>query len=956
MANNLKNHEMSKLNIRRYLTLMGAMVFAAGSLWAQDYNVYDETYESDEIVVNSTAAVSKASGETLYKTQTQNFTNTLIGIPGLTVMQGSGEMGNNDAKWLVRGMGSYSVGEWSTAKIFVDGFEVNREYLTGLTPAEIESVEVLKDGAALAIYGERGANGVISITTKRGQVGKFSVTAQMRYGVQTPSIGNKPLNSFDYATLYNQAVSNDHGMEWSPVYSAEQLAAYKNGTGVDVDWYGEALKKAGHYVDADIILNGGGKNARYNVNLDYLNNSGILNTKNTDKTKNLGYQKFNIRANLDFSVLKIFDVKVDFGGRIELLKRPNYSVSGLFNDLATYPSNIYNVFDDAENLNYSGTAVYPNNPYASVNGLGWFSAKARSLQGNFAVKERLDMVTKGLYLQESFSFYSYTLSTYDKTRNYARWFDGVNTTTDQTTTIIASGYGSGGMQDWKQGNVKAGYDRVFGKHTVNAQIGFDISAYKGDGRFSYKYNTMNLNGFVHYDYDNRYVAEFGFSHFGNDAFAPGHRWATYPAGSVAWIASNESFLKNNEVVTFLKLRGSVGLSGASDSGATSVLSGYSSNGRFLFKDYYTYSYIGSFYTGKNSGTWQTSLVPMFILNEDVHAEKSLKFNVGVDLQIAKQLDITADFFVDKRSDILTLDNSLMGYYGKQYFFSNVGKMTNKGFELALNWDGKSGDFVYGINGQVTFSRNRIDYMAEVAPANAFSAQTGRPFGTFIGLVADGFYDINDFEADGSLVNGLPTPAFGNVQPGDVKYLDLDKNGVVDQNDVTRIGRSRIPEWYFSFGGKFGYKGFDLSFLFQGMAGVSANLLDNWNQMVAFVDNGNAYPIAKKAWAYYPTEGIDTRAKASYPRLTTQSNENNYRTSSMWIKDASFLKLRNVEIGYNFASGKVKQAGISNLRVYLSGQNLLTISPVKKEFNLDPENLTGMYPTMKSYNVGLSITF
>lgn len=956
MANNLMNITMNMLNIRKCVVLTVVSAIAAGSLRAQDYSVYDGEEAQEKVETNSTSSVSKISGEALYKTPASNFTNTLIGIPGLTMMQGTGSYEDNKAKWLVRGIGSYAVSDWNTAKIFVDGFEVNSEYLTGLSASEVETVEVLKDGAALALYGERGANGVIRITTKRGRTGSATVTARMRYGVQTPDITNKPLGSYDFANLYNQAVSNDNGMVWSPVYSEEQLAAYRNGTAPDVDWYDAALKSVGQYADGGVVLNGGARNARYNVNLDYLNNSGILNTSNTDQTKNLGYQKFNLRANLDFNILKIFEVKVDFGGRIEMLKRPNYGVSQLFNDIAAYPSNIYNVYDDAEERHYSGTALYPNNPYASVNGLGWMSYKSRSLQGNFSVKERLDDITKGLYLQEAISFYSYTLSQYGKTKNYARWNEGVTTTTDETTTITATGYGSNGMQDWKQGVVTAGYDREFGKSTVSAAVNFHVSAYKGDGYFSYKYNTMNLNGFAHYEYDNRYIAELGFSYFGNDAYAPGHRWAAYPAGSLAWIVSNENFLKGNDALNFLKVRVSAGLSGASDSGATSVLSGYSSNGRYLFKDYYTYSYVGSFYTGKTSGVWQNSLVPMFIKNEDAHAEKSLKYNIGFDAQIARRLNITADFFLDKRTDILTLDNSLMGYYGKQFLFTNSGNMTNKGFEIAADWSGKSGNFEYALNGQVTFSRNRIDNMNEVAPANAFSAQTGRPVGTYIGLVADGFYGIEDFNEDGTLLADLPVPAFGSVQPGDVKYLDLDKNGVVDQNDVTRIGRSAYPEWYFSFGGRFGYKGFDMQVLFQGIAGVSANLLDNWNQMVAFVDNGNAYNVAKGAWAYYPTEGIDNRVNATYPRLTTQSNENNYRTSSLWIKDASFLKLRNIEVGYNFASGKVKKSGISNLRVYLSGHNLFTVSPLLKDYDLDPENLKGLYPVMRTWTAGVAITF
>ena len=919
--------------ITKYTALLCAFLTAV-TLSAQEYG---------------TGAISTASGDRLYKIENANLSNTFAGaFNGLTVMQGSGELGNNTAKWLVRGMGSYGVGSWSTAKIFVDGFEVNKEYMSAISPAEIEKVEVLKDAAALALYGERGGNGIIRITTRRGAEGRATVSARVRYGLQAPSSLQKPLGSYEFASLYNQAVSNDNGMVWSPVYTQDQLDAYKNGRGVDVDWYAQAMRDFGQFRDADVILNGGSKDARYNINLDYLGNSGLLSAKNTDQTKNLGYDRFNVRANLDFNVLKIFEVRFDMGGRIEMLHRPNYAVSSLFTNLAKYPSNIYNVFDDEAHEHLSGTAVFPNNPYGSVHELGWYSYKGRSLQTNLAVRERLDMIAQGLYLEEAVSLYSYTLSTYSKTKNYARWFGGTTTTTDQTTTITASGYGSGGMQDWKQGRVTLGREDKEGPHYVDAALNFNVSAYKGDGYFSYKYNTLNLNGFLRYDYDHRIILEAAFSEYGNDAYAKGNRWAFYPTGSAAWIILNDTS-------RFLKLRGSVGLSGFSDSGSTSVLADYSSNGRYLFKDYYTYSYIGSFYTGATSPSWQSTLVPMFVPNEDVHAEKSLKYDVGVDARLGG-FSLSADVFLDKRSDILTLDNSLLGYYGKQYSFSNIGKMTNKGFELEMAYEGGNGDFGYRINGAVAYAHNTVDYMAEVTPENAFSAQTGRPYGTYIGLVADGFYDINDFDDAGNLVSSLPMPAFGAVQPGDVKYMDLDKNGIVDQNDVTKIGRSWVPEWSFAFGGRLAYKGFDLECLFQGVAGVSANLLDNWNQTVAFVDNGNAYAIAKGAWAYYPTEGIDNRANATYPRLTTQGNSNNYRASSLWIKDASFLKLRNVELGYTFTSQQMDKAGVKAFRCFVNGQNLLTVSPLLKDWGRDPENLSGLYPALKSINAGISITF
>ncbi|MBQ2526893.1 MAG: TonB-dependent receptor plug domain-containing protein, partial [Bacteroidales bacterium] len=560
-------------SVTRYLILAGALLLASMSLPAQDYG---------------TGAISTASGDDLYKTVNPNLTNTFVGnFSGMNVYQGTGELGSNNGKWMIRGIGSYGMGSWSMAKFFVDGFEVNAEYVCAISPSEIEKVEVLKDAAALALYGEKGANGIIRITTRRGVEGKTSVQARVRYGIQAPQSMNKPLGSFEYANLYNQAVSNDNGMRWTPAYSEEQLAAYRDGTGIDVDWYDKAMRDYGTFSDVDVILNGGTKGARYNINLDYVGNQGLLSAKNSDSTKNLGYNRFNVRANLDFSVLKIFEVRFDMGGRIEMLHRPNYAISSLFSNLQKYPSNIYDVYDDEACENYSGTAVYPNNPYASVHGLGWYSYKGRSLQTNLSVREKLDMVTPGLYLEEAVSLYSYTLSTYSKTANYARWHNGSTTTTDQTTTLTASGYGSAGMQDRKQGRITAGYDHAFGKHHLTTALNFYLSAFKGDGYFSYKYNVANLNGFVNYVYDGRYVVEAAFSEFGNDAYAPGHRWAFYPTVSAAWVVSNEGFMKGS-AFDWLKVRASAGLSGYSDSAATSVLADYSSKGRYLFKDYYTY--------------------------------------------------------------------------------------------------------------------------------------------------------------------------------------------------------------------------------------------------------------------------------------------------------------------------------------------------------------------------------
>lgn len=952
---------MNKLYIIRGILFGGMFFIAAGIINAQTALVQNDTVTIESVIpgrlfnatkYNNTGSVSTTSGETLYKATTPNFTNTLSGrLPGLFVNQGNGEPGSDNANILIRGIGSYGYGKYNECKFYVDGFEVNLEYLTYLMPSEIESVSVLKDAASLATFGMRGSNGVIWIETKRGRIGKPTVTVQFRGGLQAPINIHKPLDSHNFASLYNQAVSNDNGMVWSPKYGDNELSAYKNGTGTNVDWYEQALKNNAPYVDADITFNGGSASAKYNVVFGYGNQQGLYNVSNKSETSNIQMDRYSIRANLDFDLFDFLEARVDIGGRLEQRKRPNYW--NLMSDLARYPSNIYQVYDDEEGEHYSGTSLYPNNPVGSIRGLGWYSERLRILQGNFSLKERLDFITKGLYLQEAFSFYSRSTSKYSKTRNYARYFDGATTTTDQTTSIVANKYDPVGMNDWKQAIITLGYERKFGKHDISSAVNYHLSDFKGDGFFGYKYHYLNFNGRANYSYDNRYVGELGFSYFGNDAYAPGNQWGFYPAASAAWVISNEAFLKSNPVINFLKIRASVGKTGSSDSSTS--FDNYASNGRYLYQQYYSGSSVGAFYTGTNGVNQKGTLAPLFLANQNAFAETSLKYNLGFDITLLNKLDITVDLFLDKRSNILTRDNSLMGYYGVNSYISNVGKMTNKGIEASATFIDKIGEVGYSLYGMATYAKNKIDYMAEVAPAFAYNGQTGRAFDTPIGLEAIGLYQLSDFNASGTLKEGLPIPAFGNVQPGDIRYEDLDGDGFIDQTDVTAIGKSPYPELTYSFGGSVDYKGFDLSILFKGSYGSDVNLLSNEDHVVAFVNNGNAYDIAKGAWAYYPEQNIDTRATATYPRLTTQSNKNNYQNSSFWMKSNDFLRIQNIELGYDFSKSVIRHSGFSKLRLYVNAVNPVTWSNLLKKYDMDPESMYG-YPALKSFNVGITATF
>ena len=911
---------------------------------------------------NSTSANASASGEALYSTPSAAIANTMYGrIAGLTVSQSTGEPGFDNAGLGIRGVGTFGYTNGSgfnTFKIYVDGFQVNPDYFNYLSATEIESVSVLKDAAALATFGMNGANGVIWVVTKRGKPGMANITFQARTGVQTPVNLNKPLGAYGYANLYNEAVSNDNGDIWTPKYSATQLQGYQNGTGTNVDWMGKDLKKNALYSDGDLVFSGGDEIAQYNVAFNYTNQQGLYNVPNAGTTSNELFDRYNLRANLDFKMSEIFSAKVDIGGRLEDRKAPNYtsnySTAKLWNDFYTYPANIYPVFDGTS-TNYSGTNIYPNNPYASINGLGWESNRVRILQGNFSLKEKLDFITKGLYLNESASFNSYNLSTYNEVGNYARYINGATTTPDKPVAITSSSQGAAAQEDWKQVSITAGYDHSFGKNQITSALNFYSSNYNGDGTFGYQIHYENLSGRANYSYDKRYVAELGFSYFGSDAYAPGHQWGFYPSVSAAWNISNESFLKSNRVISDFKLRASVGETGSSDS-QFSPASNYVSNGRYLYQQYYQST--GSFYTGNSTPTGSSILSPLFNANPNIFAEKSVKYNIGTNITLFKKLTFGLDLFLDKRSNIITIDNTIPSDFGNNVYLNNIGKMTNKGLDATSTYSNKIGKVGFAVNAMISLNRNTINYESEPITAYPYNAQTGRSFGTVIGLVANGFYQTTDFNPDGTLKSGVPQSLLGKVQPGDIKYVDLNGDGKIDQKDVTAIGKPLFPEVNYSFGGSLNYNSFDLSVLFQGVGGTSVNLLGTPGlvaQNEAFVNNGNAFAIAQGAWAYYPSQGIDTRATATYPRLTTVTNSNNYATSSFWIKSGDYLRIRNAEFGYNFNERITRTLHVSKLRLYVNAVNPVTWSSLLKNYNIDPEVTSG-YPLLKSVNVGFSATF
>ena len=894
----------------------------------------------------STAAISYVSGEELYHSPTANLTNTIYGLlPGLVVQQGSGEPGYDAATLNIRGIGSYTYGSYA---VYVDGFQTDMTYAQYLTAEEIESVAILKDAAALATFGMKGANGVLWITTKRGKPGKPEIRVKFRAGMQQLANITGPLDSWNYATLYNEANSNDRGMVWTPVYSDRQLGYYLNGRGTDIDWHDKVLKRFTPFWSADASFTGGTENARYFVLADFTQTNGMYNVRNDDNHSNARLDQFNIRSNFDFTVFDFIDGKVDFGGRIESRRYPAISGSDLWSVLERYPSNIYPVKNT--DGTWTGTMVYPNNPVASIRELGLNSTHDRSMQINMSLKERLDFLTEGLYIYESVSFSNWMRGSRNVTKNYARYLNSVIQTSDMDTNWSIYDDNGTSQWNWLQVKVGAGYERTFGLHSIKAGIQWlhythNVDAdQNGAAGVNTEYSYVNASARLHWSYAGRYAAEINAAYSGSDNYRPGNRYRIFPSASFAWTLSNEEFLAGSENVDLLKLRLSAGMAGYDTLGY----------GRYLYQQYYSYS--GSYPVGNGDPTWQGGIVQPYIADPDITAETSTKFNVGVDATFFKGLDITVDAFLDKRSGIVSEDNSIMGAAGESIMYRNLGKVTTKGLEFSINWHQKAGDFNYGIGIIGTWIRDRIDYMAEITPPSIYAAQTGNAIGTIFGYEALGFYDITDFDENGSLVSGIPVPAIGQVQPGDIRYRDINGDDIIDERDRTVIGNPSFPEFTGSLLLQAGYKGFDLRILLQGTAGRDISLLDQaYNKVVAFENNGNAYPIALGRWAYYPEQGIDTRDTATYPRLSTTANSNNYVNSSFWVKSGDFLKLRNIEIGYSLPESALAKLKMKEARIYLSGMNLFTFSRLLKDYDIDPENPSG-YPGIRSYNIGISVTF
>lgn len=888
-----------------------------------------------------TGAVSSVKGDVLAKSFTSNVANTLYGrLPGLVVQQGTGEAAADFPILNARGVNTFGAGR--NLFFVIDGIPSTEVFFQQLTPQEIESISLLKDASATAIYGGQAANGVLSVTTKRGYDSPLKVGFSAQYGLQHATRLPDFLGSYDYARLYNEALKNDG----QPArYSTDDLAAYQNGSDPyghpNVNWYKQLVRNVTPLANYNFHAKGGTDVVGYYVLFNAVNNSGLY--KNTEKksdfTKNDSYVRYNFRTNVDVKLAERLSMMVTLGGTVENKTNPgNEEFTGkTFALMASIPPNAFPVYTASNQP--GGNALY-SNPWADITETGYVSFNGRAAQTSAKLTGDLGMITPGLSISAAIGFNTYFKTYSEKKRTYARYsIDGTKYGDDTSL----SGNEKNSYQ-WRNYVLQGflNYDRVWGIHGMNAMLMASYDDYTQTNNFGgsnssvLPYKNAGMGGRLTYTLDKRYIGEFSFGYTGNDNFAPGHRFGFFPAGSIGWLASNEAFLKDNEAINYLKIRGSYGLTGNTDIGGD----------RFSYGQYYGW---GGYYFG-DTNVSAGALEQSALANPDLTWEKEKKLNIGLDATLFKHVNLSFDYFKQNRYDILAKPfSTIPDFLGATLPFMNVGKVENKGFEAVVGYSSEpQKELTFFAEASAWFARNKILYAAEAPQLYDYLYEAGHRVDQYYLLEAIGFFQDNQDIANS------PTQVFAAVQPGDIQFKNQnpEDDNVIDQNDFYPIGYSDMPELTLGFHAGLTYKGFDLDLMFQGAMNRSVYLGGRYGY--AFIDNGQVSSMALNRWAYYPEEGIDTRATATYPRLSSMDNLNNYQSSSFWLKNGDFLKLRSLELGYAIPEKVAKRLKTENIRVFLNGTNLFSIDHL--EGLTDPETISGGigFPVLRTFSLGLSI--
>ncbi len=965
--------------VTSYIGMEGQEVALNGRSRVNIVMSYDASIEVEEIQVVAygtqtkktvTGAISSMKSEELLKSAANDIPNALAGaLPGVSTIQTSGMPGETAATIYIRGSGSLT-DSGSTPLILVDGVE--RDF-SQLDANEIADISILKDASATAVFGVRGANGVILVTTRRGESGKASVSFTSQVGVSTPTRVFEMADSYTFASVYNEVYMSEMGTQ---PFSDKVVEAFRTNSDPiiypSVNWVDEAMKDYALQTKENITISGGTDNVRYFVSLGYLYEDGLFEDIADDFDSNYDYTRYNYRANLDINLTKSTIVKVNIGGvatkQHKMIEPSGYGpLSYLY---SSYPFAGAGIIDGE--LYISDASRFGSFSLTNM-GLsrmltGYEDQSQNTLQLDVAIEQQLDFITEGLKfsIQGSYnSEYSATKSRYKKEIEYLVPYyksemegmtfeaDSDSDTFDKTIVTQVEGYdtplsledvSSSKGRDWYL-QASFNYDKKIGDHSIGALALFNQSKEYYPSTYSYiPLGYMGLVGRVTYSYRNRYLVDANVGYNGSENFAAGStRYGCFPAISLGWVASDEDFLRNDNL--YLKIRGSYGLVG-NDQGISRFL--------YLPSTYTTDQSVINFGGSSTEKNYYYTTVEGIIGNSDVSWEKALKYNIGFDATLWDKLTISADYFKEERSDILITSNTTPSVGAISLPAINMGRVDNQGYEVMMSYNTRINDFRMNLTGTVTYSKNKIIEMDESVQEYDYMMKTGNSTGTVLGYVFERFYSEDDFDASGELIGDQAKPTI-SVQAGDPKYEDLNSDGFIDSYDMKYIGYGDRPEYVFGFNTQFAYKRWSLSMQWTAATNVDRNFNGLFRNPFSTAGNFFQYLVDER-WT------PETAETATMPRFTIANSTYSYANSTLWLMDASYIRLKNVMLEYSFkGTDFAKKAGMTDCSVYISAYNPITIDGIKVT---DPEastssfasSSTTQYPLTKIYNLGVKINF
>lgn len=921
--------------------------------------------------VTVTGALSSIKGDEIVRTPVSSVNNVLAGqLSGVTTVQYSGEPGSDAATVFVRGQATW---EDSAPLIQVDGVERS---MSDIDPNEIESITVLKDASATAVFGVRGANGVVLITTKRGKEGKARISGSTSFSLLMPTKMVEQASSYEYALFHNMMRENDDAQ---PQFTPEVLEKFRTGSDPirfpSTEWADYIMKDATLQTQHNVNISGGGDKVRYFISAGVFTQGGLFKQFNQEYDNSYAYNRFNYRANLDMNVTKTTTVSLNIAGNMSNAHKPytGQGASGMI--MAAYQATPFSSPGVVDGRLINTTTDYTDVqlPFVGTSGMtyygtGFMNTQISKLQMDLQLEQKLDMITKGL----SFKIKGSYNSQYNVLKNGSAAVASYNPVLQDDGTLAYKKIGSdepvsysidtGKGRDW-YAEASLNYNRSFGLHTIGGLLLYNQSKqyyYSSTEYPDLARGYVGLVGRVTYDWNNRYLAEFNIGYNGSENFAPENRFGTFPAGSIGWVISEEKFFKPLEkVVSFFKLRASWGLVGNDKIGGS----------RFM--------YLDDPYTVNNAAIWarggrgysfgieNSTIYPGAFEssrnNPEVTWEKAFKQDYGFDLNLFdNRLRTVFDYYKEHRTNILLRDGTAPSIIGFSVPYTNQGVVDSWGWELSLKWQDEIGkNFRYWVGVNLSYNQNEIKEMKEAPLNNEYQYQKGHRIGSRSQYKFWKYY-YEGAEADYEREFGKPFPeqiiSNKDLKPGDAVYVDLDGNGVIDPNDMSRdFGYTDDPEYIAGLNLGFQWKDLSVNMQFTGAWNVSRYLSDVF--MRPFQGRTTTDQGGLLKYHLDHTWTVDNPSQdAEYPRVTQKNGAQNYATSTLYEKDAKYLRLKTLEVAYDFHFSFMKRIGLNQLQLALSGYNIFTLTPYIWG---DPEtraSASPSYPLQRTYTVSLKIGF